>query len=164
MMDFEDGRRVRKKYDAQQAYLKARGYCAYQERSQQEVRDKLYSWGVSPSDLEEILVKLIDENFLNEARFALAYAGGKFRIKQWGKVKIKQGLKAKAVSEYCIKKALASIDAADYRATLNKILRDKGKDFTRIDSQKAKYKIAQYAIGRGFESNLVWEVLNDLMK
>src|SRR4249919_2672470 len=92
------------------ALQKAKHYCAYQERCHSEVRDKLYSFGLHRNEVEPLLTQLIEENFLNEERFAIAYAGGKFRIKNWGKEKIKYALKQNKVSEYCIHKALAAIN------------------------------------------------------
>jgi regulatory protein len=145
--------------DPHLAYLKARNYCAFQERSQQEVRNKLFEWGVPVDSIDDILVKLIDTNFLNEERFAIQYAGGKFRIKKWGKIKIRQGLKLKGVSEYCIKKGLALIDMDDYKQTLNELLTQKSKPIRDNNKLKANYKLANYAVSRGFESDLIWEVL-----
>src|SRR5487761_1922976 len=97
-----------------QAATRIRHYCAYQERCHAEVKDKLYSFGLHKNEVEPILSELVSENFLNEERFAIQYAGGKFRIKHWGKIKIKQGLQQKQVSAYCIKKALKEIDEDDY--------------------------------------------------
>ena len=88
---------------------KARKYCTYQERSQQEVRDKLYEWGLHRNEVELGIATLVSENYLNEQRFAIAYAGGKFRMKGWGRIKIKLALKQKKVSDYCIRKALDEI-------------------------------------------------------
>src|SRR6478735_1227030 len=96
---------------------KAKHYCAYQERSHSEVRDKLYSFKLHRNEVEQLLTQLIEEDYLNEERFAMVYAGGKFRIKSWGKEKIKYALKQKQVSEYCIRKALAAISAIDYKKT-----------------------------------------------
>ena len=104
----------------QQALPKAKHYCAYQERCHSEVKEKLYGFGLNKMEAEQIISKLIEENYLNEERFAILYAGGHFRTKHWGRVKIKYELKKKMVSEYCIKKALASINSADYIKTLNK--------------------------------------------
>src|SRR5438067_9022708 len=95
--------------DEKTALAKAEHYCAYQERSQQEVRDKLYEWGLHSNDVENVIIELIAANFLNEERFANAYACGKFNQKAWGKNKIKQGLKFKKVSDALIKKALNNI-------------------------------------------------------
>lgn len=98
---------------------KARRYCTYQERSQQELREKLYSLGLFKKDVEETIAMMVTEGYLNEERFAIAYAGGKFRIKHWGKNKIKQALKLKKVSDYCIRQALKSISDDDYLKVLN---------------------------------------------
>ena len=98
-----------------QALPKAKHYCAYQERCHSEVKDKLYSFGLNKKEVEQILSQLIEENYLNEERFAIQFAGGRFRIKQWGRVKIKYELKQKQVSEYSIKKALEQIKETEYR-------------------------------------------------
>ena len=139
---------------------KAKKYCAYQERSQQEVRDKLDEWGLHRTDVEQGIAQLVSENYLNEQRFAIAYAGGKFRMKGWGKIKIKLALKQKKVSDYCIRKALEEISIKDYRNTLSKIILSKAKEVKEKNPLKKNYKVAQYAISRGFEPEMVWEVLN----
>src|SRR5476651_1731742 len=113
-----DRPKTKKITDEKAARAKAEHYCAYQERSQQEVRDKLYEWGLYPNAVENVIVQLIDGNFLNEERFANAYTRGKFNQKGWGKIKIKQGLKFKKVSDVLIKKALNSINGDDYLQTL----------------------------------------------
>jgi len=95
-----------------QALEKAKKYCAYQERSQWEVRQKLHSWQLPEEQTEWIISELISENFLNEMRYAKTYTEGKFRIKGWGREKIKYNLKAKGVSNYCITKALEGIAEA----------------------------------------------------
>ena len=107
-------------FTPQQSIPKIKQYCAYQERCHAEVRDKLYSFGLYKKDAEFIISQLISENYLNEERFAILYAGGKFRIKQWGRVKIKHALRQKQVSEYSIKKALKEISESDYKKTLQK--------------------------------------------
>ncbi len=147
-------------FSVDQAMVKARAFCVYQERSHQEIRDKLYEWGLHHDEVENSISELITSGFLNEERFAIAYAGGKFRIKKWGKVKIKIALKGKHVSDYCIKKALSSIDTNDYTKVLKDILSAKAKTIKDSDQRKKNYKVAQYAISRGFESDLVWSFLN----
>ena len=149
-------------YGPEAALVKARAYCVYQERSHQELRDKLYEWGQHQKEVEAIISELITTGFINEERFAITYAGGKFRIKKWGKVKIKMGLKEKRVSDYCIKKALASIDMDDYVATLKEILASKAASVKESNPLKKKYKVAQYAVSRGFESDLVWGALGEV--
>lgn len=138
---------------------KACKYCAYQERSQQEVRDKLYSWGLHKEDVEQTIAVLVTEGYINEERFAIAYAGGKFRMKQWGKVKIKRALQQKKVSPYCIKKALAEIGNNDYRFAVRKLIASHEKKIKGNNPLKKKYQIAQYLIGKGFETELVWNEL-----
>lgn len=140
----------------------ARKYCAYQERSQQELRDKLYDLGLFRKDVEQVIVAMIEEGYLNEERFAIAYAGGKFRVKQWGKVKIRLALKQKRVSEYCIKKALAQISEKEYESTLQKVIATQSRKISEKNILKKNYKLAQYAIGRGFEPEMVWEQLKHI--
>lgn len=123
------------------------------------MRDKIYSWGLHQREVESIISYLIEEGFLKEERFAIAYAGGKFRVKKWGKIKIKLALKNKKISEPLIKKALGEISDSDYRKMLQKVISAKEKLVTEKDPYKRKYKIASYAISRGFEPQLVWEVM-----
>ncbi len=137
-------------------------WCAYQERCQQEVRDKLYEWGLWPDAVENIIAELITQNFLNEERFAQTYAGGKFRIKKWGRVKIRLELKKRKISEYCIRKAMKEIDADDYMATLKKVLTDYGKKLKEKHALKRKYRLVRYAQSRGFEQDLIRETLVSL--
>ena len=156
-----DSPKTQKITDEKTALTKAERYCAYQDRAQQEVRDKLYEWGLWPEAVENIIVQLLGNNFLNEERFAKAYALGKFRQKGWGKIKIKQGLKFKKVSDVLIKKALQSIDGDDYLRMLENILHKKSRLLTEKDPFKRRYKLQQYALGRGFESDIVAELLKD---
>lgn len=152
-----------KKLTPDQAFQKAKHYCAYQERSHSEVKEKLYSFGLHKKDVEELISKLIEENYLNEERFAIQFAGGKFRMKQWGKVKIKYELKQKQVSEYSIRKALAAIDNAAYSKTFYKLFEDKLKT---LKGEKnifiKKKKIQDYLLQKGFETDLIREAINDI--
>ena len=156
-----DAPKKQKITDEKLALEKAGHYCAYQERSQQEVRDKLYEWGLWPAAVENIIVKLIGDGFLNEERFAKAYATGKFRQKAWGKIKIKQGLKLKKVPDVLIKKALNGINYDDYLETLRIIVEKKAALLNESNAYKRRYKLQQYAMGRGFESDLITDVLKD---
>lgn len=161
MMDFEE-KKPKKKLTPNQALIKAQLSCAYQERCQQEMRDKLYEWGLYSNDVENIIANLVTDNYLNEERFAKAYAGGKFRIKKWGRVKIKLELKKRKISDYCIKKAMQEIDDTDYIKTLKEIIAKKSKEIKGEKLQVRNYKIAQYAYSRGFESDLIWDLLKEL--
>jgi regulatory protein len=145
--------------DVKEALVKAEYYCVYQERSQQEMRDKLYELGMYPSGVEQVISHLIADNFLNEERFAKAYAQGKFKMKAWGRNKIKQGLKLKRVPDKLINKALQQIDGDDYLKTLEQIITKKQEQIHESDSFKRRYKLQQYAMSRGFESDLISDVL-----
>ncbi|MDB5137830.1 MAG: regulatory protein RecX [Mucilaginibacter sp.] len=147
--------------DQKIALTKAEHYCAYQERSQQEVRDKLYEWGLYPNVVENVIIQLIADNFLNEERFANAYVRGKFNQKGWGKNKIKQGLKFKRVSDVLIKKALQNINGDDYLQMLNKVLQKKESLLSEKDPYKRKYKLQQYGLSRGYENDLILDVLKN---
>ncbi len=150
-----------KKLTPAQALLKAQSSCAYQERCQQEMRDKLYEWGLYSDAVENIIADLITDNFLNEERFAKSYAGGKFRIKKWGKIKIKIELKKRKISEYCIKKAMEEISDKDYIKTIKQLIEKKSKEIKGGKVQIRNYKISQYIISKGFEGNLVWNELSN---
>ncbi len=145
--------------DYKSALLKAQKHCAYQERSQQEVRNKLFEWGLHSADVENAIVELISANFINEERYAMQLASGKFRIKHWGKVKITQALKLHKVSSYCIKKALQQIPDDDYEKSLRKILEKKRNSVPgKLTPLKAR-KLAHFAQSKGYESALIWKVL-----
>ncbi|HEY4325828.1 MAG TPA: regulatory protein RecX [Mucilaginibacter sp.] len=154
-----DSAKTHKITDEKVALEKAASYCAYQERSQQEVRDKLYEWGLWTAAVENIISQLITDNFLNEERFAKAYATGKFRQKSWGKIKIAQGLKFKKVPAVLIKKAMQQIPDDEYLLMLQKVLSKKASTVAEKDPYKRKYKLQQYALSRGYESDLVADVL-----
>ena len=152
--------------DKKTALVKAESWCAYQERSQGEVRNKLYEWGLRHDELEEVITELIVTNFLNEERFAMAYVSGKVNIKKWGKVKIKQGLKLKKVPDRLIQKALNSIDEQKYLENLSSIAVKKAAVMTEKDAIKFKFKLVTYLLGKGFENDLIFDVLkaNNLTK
>jgi regulatory protein len=145
------------------AIPKLKQYCAYQERCHSEVKEKLAGYGVYGDDAALIISNLIEENYLNEERFAIHFAGGRFRVKQWGRVKIKYELKQKQVSEYCIKKALKSIGEDDYEATLQKLTEQKLKT---LKGEKnifiKKRKLQDFLLQRGFENELVRAMVNKI--
>jgi regulatory protein len=151
------------KLTPQQALPKLKQYCAYQERCHSEVKEKLYSYAVYGDDADTIISKLIDEDYLNEERFAIHFAGGKFRVKQWGKVKIKYELKKKQVSDYCIKKALKGVDTGEYFSVLEKLAVQKLKA---LKGEKnifiKKRKLQDFLLQRGFESDLVREMVQKI--
>lgn len=152
----------KKQLTKEQALQKLKQYCAYQERSHSEVRDKLYQLGVWKKDHDEILGTLIEEDYLNEERFAIAYAGGKYRMKQWGRVKIRYALKQKEVSEYLVKKALKQIDEGDYLALLDKVATERYASLKGEQYLVRKKKTLDYLIQRGFEHELIHRAVDKL--
>ena len=166
---FQDQKKI--KLTPTQARKKIEWYCAYQERCHSEVRERLFSYGLFTKEVDEIVAHLVINNFLNEERFAEAYASGKFRMKHWGKIKIKAGLKQKRISDYCIKKGLAAIDGDEYLEVLKKEKEKKNKsikDTAGISKEKKtfqrKYKLISYLVGRGFEGDLVKETVGEILK
>lgn len=143
---------------------KAMKYCVYQERCHNEVRSKLLDIGARGQELEQIMAYLIEHNFLNEERFAIAFAGGKFRIKHWGIIKITLELKARHISEYCISKALKEIEKDDYQKSLNELILKKYKTLLEENIYIKKNKTAKFLIGKGYEPVMVWDSLNRLIK
>lgn len=152
-----------KKLTPQQALQKIKHYCAYQERSHSEVKTKLYDAGLYSKEVDQIIATLIEENYLNEERFAISFAGGHFHTKQWGRIKIKYQLKLKQVSEYCIKKALKTIDEDDYLKTLNKLFTEKLKT---LKGEKnifiKKRKLQDFLLQKGFETDLIRELISKI--
>ncbi len=150
----------KKQLTKEQALQKLRHYCGYQERCHSEVKEKLYELGVSKIHHDEITATLIEENYLNEERFAILFAGGKFRIKQWGRVKIKYELRQRLISEFCIKKALKQIDDTSYRQTLQKLFREKWKSLKGEPNQFIKLqKTKNHLLQKGYEMDLVSKVM-----
>ena len=144
----------------EQALQKIKHYCAYQERCHSEVKEKLYGYGLHKAEVEKIIGKIIEEDYLNEERFAMQFAGGRFRMKKWGKVKIRYALRQKNVSEYCIKKGLKAIDEDDYLNTLSQLFTQKLKELKGQKNQFIrKRKIQDYLVQKGYESDLIYALL-----
>jgi regulatory protein len=149
----------RQQLSLDQALQKARHYCAYQERCHSEVKEKLYGLGLKKNDVEEALSRLIEENYLNEERFAIQFAGGRFRLKHWGKIKIRYELKQKQVGEYCIKKALAAISEDDYDQTLTKLAAGEWASLQNEEPFIRRQKVQTHLIRKGYESDRVQAAL-----
>ncbi|WP_221394462.1 regulatory protein RecX [Dyadobacter sp. NIV53] len=143
---------------------KAASYCAYQERTQDEVRLRLKKWDVWGEEADEIIAELISLNYLSEERFAKTYAGGKFRMKNWGRMKIKQELHRRGLSEYSIEKGMKEIGDQAYKEGLKELLTKKKTllDRTETDKFKLKQKLARYAMGKGYESELIWKAIEEI--
>ena len=157
-----DQAREKKSYSKQEAKLKAADYCAYQERSQQQVRDKLYEYGLHKAEVEEVISVLITEGFINEERFAKAFIRGKFRLKKWGRNKIAEALKPHKISDYCLRKGWQEINEEEYQNVLLELIRKKNSSLKETNHYIRNRKISQHVIQRGFEPALVWDILRTL--
>ncbi len=135
-------------------------YCSYQERSIFEVKNKLYEWKSQPKVADKIIIQLIEDNYLNEERFAKSFSIGKFRHKKWGKNKIIYELKKKQIPELIIQIGLAEIDEDEYHQTLKELINKKIDEVRESNPLKKKYKVANYAINKGFHSGFVWDIIN----
>lgn len=156
--------RFSRTFTPEQAFAKAKHYCAYQERSHAEVKEKLYSFKLKKVDVETILSQLIEEDYLNEERFAKLFAGGRFRLKKWGRIKINYELKQKRVSAYNIRIALNEIDEEQYRDTLKKLASQKWKALKNDQHIVRQAKTQKYLLQKGFEPNLVKATLLEIRK
>lgn len=142
------------------ALEKLRKYCVYQDRCHKEVRSKLLKLEVYGDELEEVINALIAEDFLNEERFARSFARGKFRIKRWGRIKIKNELKKRHISDYCIRKGMEEIDDVDYEETIQFLIK-KHALFSKADNYKNKKKIIESLQRKGFEYEFINKALNN---
>ncbi|WP_430411438.1 regulatory protein RecX [Kordia sp.] len=153
-----------KSYSLKEATQKLQQYCAYQDRCHKEVVDKLKQMHMIPKAIDLIVSELIQDNFLNEERFSKSFARGKFRIKKWGRLRIVRELKLRHISKYNIDSALKEIDETDYLNTLDELARKRANAVKETNSFKRKKKIADYLFYRGWESHLVYEKINELVK
>lgn len=144
-----------------QILIKLASFCAYQERTLKEVRQKLREWEVADDDAEPVIAELIAQNYLNEERFARSFARGKFRVKKWGRLKIRQEMKLRGLSNELIQKGLTEIDGDEYEEVLRDLLEKKARSL-RGESLAVKQKIVRFALSRGFESDIVWDLLKTI--
>jgi len=149
--------------DPKVALEKIKHWCAYQERCQKEVKDKLYDWGLWTDAVNEILSTLISENFVNEERFAATFARGKFKIKHWGRVKIKHALRLKQISDYSINKAMKEIEEDEYVKVLEKLVEQKLKLTKETHPAKKAFKIMNYISSKGYEQDLVMNIVKNIL-
>ena len=146
----------------QQRKLKIEKYCAYQERSHQQVRDKLYQLGAHEQEVEETIVELIQSDFLNEQRFVEAYVRGKFRMKGWGRNKIRNGLMPHRVDKKMMIKAVDSLNEDEYLVKLKEIIKKKASRLNEKNQYRRKAAIHRHAAQKGYESHLIYEIINEL--
>ncbi len=155
--------RENKKLSKQEAIPKIERYCVYQERCHKEVSNKLYEYGLKTDEVMEVLNEMVKRGFLNEERFAKAYAGGKFRQKGWGKTKIIRELKSRAISDYCINKALKEIESQDYTSTLEKIALKYISTHKTGKTWELKQKTLRHLMSKGYEYDQCHEILDRLL-
>ncbi len=155
-------KRQKKRWTPQEATALIRKYCVFQERSHQEVRYKLVEHGIYGDILEEIIADLIAENYLDEERFARTFARGKFRFKQWGRLKITNELKQKGVSAYSIRAAMEEIPDNEYLQTLTQLLSKKAS-LSQFENQfEKKQKLSDYALSKGYEFDVIRNAMDQL--
>lgn len=152
---------VQKKYlTKEEALQKLKQYCAYQERSHSEAVQKLWDLGVRKTEHDEIVSALIEEDYLNEERFAVQYAGGRFRMKDWGRKKIFYALKEKKISTYCINKAMKAIPEEDYAKKLHSLAEKKYNALKGEQYLVRKKKTTDYLLQKGYEPELITGAVN----
>lgn len=157
-----DRQKKPKNYTPKEALIKAAAYCAYQERTQQEVRTKLYTYGLEPDDIEEIIIRLGQEKLLDEERYAQSYVRGKYGLKKWGRRKIAQGLKSKGISDYCIKQGMKEIDPEVYEQNLWQLLEKKNATEKEKNPFTRRQKLTYFLMSKGYESDLVQDALKGI--
>jgi regulatory protein len=137
-------------------------FCNYQERSHQEVKDRLYELGSYPGEVNELIAELIQADLLNEERFARAFVRGKFKLKKWGRIKISHELKAHRISEYLLKKALKEIDPSEYFGTAQRLGEKKWESIKEGDLFTKKGKLYRYLQQKGYEPTIISEVIRNI--
>jgi regulatory protein len=144
------------------ALQKLRHYCRYQARCHHEVKNKLFELGVDKNDYEEMIIELVEENYLDEERFAIAFAIGKFKMKQWGKNRIRYSLKEKMVNQEIIVKSLDQINDKEYTHVLKKLAREKYASLKNEQWVVRKKKTMDYLVQKGYEMELVSAVMKGM--
>jgi regulatory protein len=145
----DEERKIRR-LTPQQALVKMQSFCAYRERSHYEARNKLYSFGLYSKDVDQVMVQLIEQNFINEERYAMAYVSGKFRMKGWGKKRIERELKAHHISEYLIRKAMKQIEDGEYEKTLRTLAEKKWRMSKDTNVLKKMSKVMRFLVSKGY--------------
>ena len=153
-----------KSYTVDEALQKLMHFCAYRDRSQKEVEDKLDGMRMISEAKEKIIISLMQEGFLNEERFARNFVRGKFRMKKWGRKKIVMELKKREISNPIIKLGLSEIKETDYRKTLFELAKKKEEQLKETDTFKKKKKLADHLLRKGYESSLVFDCVNEIIE
>jgi len=154
----------RKRLTKEQALQKLRFYCRYQQRCQSEIKEKLFELGVSNKEHDQLIGQLIDENCLNDDRFAEAFVSGRFKMKHWGRKKIEKGLREKRISDEITQKALRQINKKEYGATLSRLAKERYASLKHEQYLIRKKKTMDYLMHKGYEADLIKDALNNLLK
>ena len=152
-----------KTYTVEEAKRKLEAYCAYQDRCHKEVREKLIQMRMIPDAVDVIIYHLLQHKFLDEERFARSFARGKFRIKSWGKLRIVRELKFRDISAYNIKTALKEIDEEEYIKTIYSITTNRNQVISEPNTHKRKKKLVDFLTRKGFESELIFKTVNEVV-
>ena len=155
---------TKKTYTVEEALKRMERYCSYQERCHKEVVQKLYSMYMIPEAIDHIVVKLMQDNFLNEERYAKAFVSGKFRIKKWGKYRLTRELKQKDIGKTLINMALQTITEQEYLETFHALAEKRAENIRETNVAKQRKKLADYLLYRGWESHLVYDKVSELFK
>jgi len=155
---------LKKSFTVDEIKKKLEHYCVYQDRCQKEVATKMKEYLLIPEAKDLIFLHLIQHNFLNEERFAKSFARGKFRIKQWGKERIIRELKFKEISAYNIKTGLKEIDDDEYQETLYKITKNRNELIKETNRFKKKKKLTDFLMRKGYETSLIYKVVNEIIQ
>ena len=137
-------------------------YCSYQDRCHKEVHEKLKTFNIIPEGVDQIISNLIRENFLNETRFCESFVRGKFKIKNWGKIRIINELKRRNISTYNINQGLKEIDELEYLKKFEEIFNKKLSSLEKLTPVLKKKKILSYLLYRGWESSLIYQKIYEI--
>lgn len=154
----------KKYFSIEEIKRKMERYCVYQDRCHKDVEKKIYDYNLIPEAKEMVLLHLLEHDFLNEERFARNFARGKFRIKKWGKPKITRELKCRNISPYLINIALEEIDDEEYTSTLSELVEKKSLSIKEKDVYKRKKKLIDFLMYRGYETDLIYDVVSSFIK
>ncbi|WP_298884564.1 regulatory protein RecX [uncultured Polaribacter sp.] len=153
----------KKSFTVDEIKRKLENYCVYQDRCHKEVEQKMREYNLITEAKEMIFLSLMKDNFLNEERFAKSFARGKFRIKSWGKQRIVRELKFKDISDYNIKTALKEIDEEEYLSTIYRITENRNEIINETDIYKRKKKLIEFLMRKGFEADLIYKTVNEVV-
>lgn len=155
--------KTKKSFTVDEIKRKLENYCVYQDRCHKEVEQKMREYNLITEAKEMIFLSLMKDNFLNEERFAKSFARGKFRIKSWGKQRIVRELKFKDISAYNIKTALKEIDEEEYLSTIYRITENRNEVINETDIYKRKKKLIEFLMRKGFEADLIYKTVNEIV-